>query len=308
MEFEISDRQRVGLPVGTVTFLMTDIEGSTRAWNSSPHDAKLALERHDRIVLEHVEKNQGHIVESGREGDSILAVFRQATDALTCALNAQRSLQQESWPAGADMKVRIALHTGEAELRSDHYVGAPLYRCSRLLAVAHGGQVLISGATEQLVADSLPDRVSLRDLGQHGLRDIPRPEHIYQLLHPDLAAQFPPLRSIGAERTNLPEPLTTFVGREAELAGLAKLMDQARIVTVIGPGGIGKSRLVIELARRMAGRWADGIWWVDLSPIDDSEQVPGAVAAAMHLGGIGRALEVVNSWLANKRALLVLDS
>lgn len=308
MEFEISHRQQVDLPVGTVTFLMTDVEGSTRAWSTSPHDAKAALERHDRIVLEQVEKNQGYIVESGREGDSFLAVFRQASDALACALETQRSLQRESWPAGAAMKVRVAIHTGEAELRSGHYAGAPLYRCSRMLAIAHGGQVLVSGATEQLVADSLPDRVTLRDLGLHGLRDISRPEHIYQLLHPDLTGEFPPLRSVEAERSNLPEPLTSFVGRDAELSALAKLMNQARMVTITGPGGIGKSRLAVELARRRAGHWADGTWLVDLSPIQDPQQVPGAVAAAMNLGGIGRAIDVVNSWLANKRALLVLDS
>jgi class 3 adenylate cyclase len=236
------------LPVGTITFLMTDIEGSTRVWDASPQLAKVGLQRHDRIVLEHIEQNQGQTVEAGREGDSVLAVFRQARDAVTCALDMQRSLQREVWPVGADMRVRIAVHTGEAELRSAHYVGAPLYRCARLMATAHGGQVLISRATEELVADSLPEGVTLRDLGRHRLRDLSRPEHVYQLLHRDLPADFPPLKSLDEPRTNLAQQLTSFVGRQGELGSLKKLIKESRLITLVGAGGIGKSRLAIQLA------------------------------------------------------------
>jgi predicted ATPase/class 3 adenylate cyclase/DNA-binding CsgD family transcriptional regulator len=297
-----------GLPTGTVTFLMTDVEGSTRIWDASRRTAKEAILRHDRIVLDQVEKCHGQVVEAGREGDSILAAFRQASDAADCAIKLQRSLRQHVWPPGVEMAVRIAVHTGEAELASGHYVGAPLYRCARLMATAHGGQILISRATQELVADNLPDGAALRDMGSHRLRDLTRPEHVFQLTHGDLQLEFPPLRSAKPEKANLPTPLTKFVGRHSELVALRKLLSKARLVTVIGPGGIGKSRLANELARDMEMNWPDGLWWIDLTLIDDPRQVASAAAHAMHLGGFGPALDVVNSWLANKRALLVLDS
>jgi predicted ATPase/class 3 adenylate cyclase/DNA-binding CsgD family transcriptional regulator len=296
------------LPVGTLTFLMTDIEGSTRLWDASPKAAKRALERHDGIIHEQVATNQGQIVESGREGDSVTAVFRNASDAVECALDIQLAINREPWPAGVDMRVRIALHTGEAELRAGHYLGAPLYRCARLLGAAHGGQVLISRATQELVVESLPEGARMRDLGQHRLRDLSRPEQIYQLVHADLAPTFPPLRSVELERTNLPVPLTSFVGRQSDVSALTKLMRDGRLVTLLGPGGIGKSRLATEVARETSDRWPDGVWWIDLTPIEDAQQVPGAVAAALRLRGVGSALDVVTSWLAHKKTVLVLDN
>lgn len=296
------------LPVGTLTFLMTDIEGSTRVWDVTPRLAKQALEQHDRIVIDHVEKNQGHIVESGREGDSILAVFQQASDAVVCAAAMQRTLRHEYWPKGVDMRVRIAIHSGEAELKSGHYVGGPLYRCAQLMATAHGGQIVISRATEELIADSLSEGLSLRDLGEHRLRDLSRPEHVYQLVHADLDREFPPLRSVMPERTNLPHRLTSFVGRQAEITSLKRLLREARLVTLTGPGGAGKSRLAIELARSAADNWPHGIWWVDLTTIDDAKQVPGAVASALHLRGGGVPADVVASWIAEKVALLLIDN
>jgi predicted ATPase/class 3 adenylate cyclase/DNA-binding CsgD family transcriptional regulator len=295
-------------PTGTVTFLMTDIEGSTRIWNATPTAAKVAIHRHDRIVLEQVEKNHGQVVEAGREGDSILAVFRQASDAVACAIEMQRSLRRHEWPPGVEIAVRIAVHTGEAELESGHYVGAPLYRCARLMATAHGGQILISRATQEIVADNLPDGAALRDMGSHRLRDLTRPEHVFQLTHSDLRLEFPPLKSATPEKANLTAPLTTFVGRRSELVALGNLLNKSRLVTLIGPGGIGKSRLANELARDMQTNWPDGLWWIDLTLIDDPRQVAAAAAGAMHLGGVGPALDVVNSWLAHKTALLVLDS
>jgi predicted ATPase/class 3 adenylate cyclase/DNA-binding CsgD family transcriptional regulator len=297
------------LPIGTVTFLMTDVEGSTRAWNASPQAAKQALGRHDEIVVAQVQQNHGHIVESGREGDSILAVFPQATDAVAAAVEIQRLLQRERWPAGAELRVRVAVHTGQADLKSGHYVGAPLYRCARLMATGHGGQVLISAATAELVADALPSGVSLRDLGLHRLRDLSRAEHVYQLLHADLAADFPPLKSMEPERSNLPEHLTSFVGRDAELSALRKLIQESRLVTVLGPGGIGKSRLAVQLARSLTKSghevWPDGVWWTELTGADDAAD---ALLTTLELPGRGVALDVVSSWLATKRALLLLDN
>jgi predicted ATPase/class 3 adenylate cyclase/DNA-binding CsgD family transcriptional regulator len=301
-------RDGSGLPAGTVTFLMTDIEGSTRVWDADPRSAKRSLERHDLIILDQVERNQGQVVESGREGDSVLAVFRQASDAVACAAATQLALQREDWPAGVEMKVRIAVHSGEAELKSGHYTGAPLYRCARLMATAHGGQIVVSRATEELVADNLPRGLALRDLGQHRLRDLSRPEHVYQLIHPALESEFPPLKSLEPERTNLPRLLTSFVGRQAEVEALKKLLKVERLVTLTGPGGAGKSRLAVELAHSSEDSWPDGIWWVDLTTIDEAKQVAGAVASALHLRGGGAPADMAASWLADKKALLLIDN
>jgi predicted ATPase/class 3 adenylate cyclase/DNA-binding CsgD family transcriptional regulator len=296
------------LPVGTLTFVMTDIEGSTRIWEVSPKVARHALGRHDHIVEEQVKDNHGDIIEFGREGDGILAVFKHATDAVACGVNIERQLQREVWAEGIQIRVRIAIHTGESDLRSGHYVGGALYRCGRLLATAHGGQVLISRPTKELVVDSMPEGITLLDLGEHRLRDFSRLEHVYQLQHADLISAFPPLKSLEPERTNLPSPLTSFVGRQADIGALRKLIKEARLITLLGPGGIGKSRLAIEVARGESDRWPDGVWWVDLTSIEDPQQVPGAVAEALNIRGNGPALQVVNSWLKRKRTLLVLDN
>jgi predicted ATPase/DNA-binding SARP family transcriptional activator len=308
------------LPVGTVTFLMTDIEGSTRVWDASPSVAKQALERHDQIIVQAVQKHHGQLVESGREGDSILAVFTQATDAIAGGLAAQRALQREPWPGGVAVRVRVALHSGEAELRAGHYVGAPLYRSARLMAIAHGGQVLVSKATEQLVADSLPEGVLLKDLGRHRLRDLSRPEHVYQLIHPDLAREFPPLNSIEPDDSNLPLQLTSFVGRQSELAALKKLIKDTRLVTLTGPGGIGKSRLAIELAGASAGKWLDSrrllpgyrgsVRFVDLAPVTNADLVPHEVMATLLVArnSMETTVEAIARFIGDRRLLLILDN
>ncbi len=295
-------------PVGTPTFLMTDIEGSTRVWDASPKAAKVALQRHDDILQREIERNEGRIVESGREGDSVLAVFGQASDAIACALDMQRELRRATWPEGIEMKVRIAIHTGEAELYSGHYVGASLYRCARLMGTAHGGQILVSGATREIVADTLPDESSLRDLGEHHLPDLMRPENVYQLMHPDVAADFPPLKVSEPKRSNLVSQLTAFVGRDSELNGLTKAVDQARLVTLLGPGGVGKTRLAMEFAAKSPERWADGAWLIDLAPLDDPGRLAEAVATSLHLRPAGDPRVQVESWLRDKHLLLLLDN
>lgn len=299
----------VNLPVGTLTFLMTDIEGSTKMWDASPSSAKPALDRHDRIVLEQVERNQGQLVESGREGDSVLVVFRQASDAVACALDAQLSFQREKWPAGVDMRVRIAVHTGEAELRSGHYIGAPLYRCARLMAAAHGGQILVSRATQELVADGLPNGVSLRDLGPHRLRDLSRPEHVFQLLHPDLETEFPALESLEQPR-NLPAQLTTFIGRHRELDELKLALATNRLITLTGAGGCGKTRLAIQMAAEVLHDYPDGAYFVDLSPISDQSLISACVAGVLAIREqSGRSLETtVLEHVARRKLLLVVDN
>jgi len=296
------------LPVGTLTFLMTDIDGSTKVSDKSPGSAKLALERHDRIVVDHVEKNQGKVVESGREGDRILAVFRQARDAVLCSVDLQRSLALEAWPGGVELRARIALHTGEAELSSGHYIGAPLDRCARLMATAYGGQIVISRATEELITDHLPLGVGLRDLGQHRLRDMTRSEHVFQVTHGELRSDFPPLKSLEVERTNLAKPLTSFVGRQSELNALKRLVKESRLVTLLGPGGIGKSRIAVQLSRASLDLWQDGAWWIDLTPVEDPNQVSGTISAALRLLGMGSPSEKALAWLSHKKVLLVIDN
>ena len=301
--------RRPDLPRGTLTFLMTDIEGSTKVWDALPALAKPALVRHDQIIQEHVAKNQGQIVESGREGDSVLAVFTQARDAVACACDVQRSLQHEGWPPGIKMRVRIAVHTGEAELRSSHYVGAPLYRCARMMAVAHGGQVLVSKATEELVVDGLTGGISLRDLGLHRLRDLSRPEHVYQLLHPDLEADFPALETLG-QAHNLPAQLTSFVGRQRELEEIKLAIAANRLVTLTGPGGCGKTRLAIHAAAEVAHDYPDGVCFVDLSLIADESLVATGVAVALTLHEeSGQTLATtITEHLAHRKMLLVVDN
>jgi predicted ATPase/class 3 adenylate cyclase/DNA-binding CsgD family transcriptional regulator len=303
-------KPRSSLPVGTLTFLMTDIEGSTRLWGAVPRAAKQVLRRHDRIVVAQVERNHGQIVESGREGDSVLAVFRHATNAVACAVDLQIALRREVWPAKVEVEVRGAIHTGEADLIAGHYVGAPLYRCARLMATGHGGQILVSRATEEIVADSLPDGVSLRDLGQHRLRDIARTEHVFQIMHPELRAEFPPLKSLEPERTNLAEQLTSFVGRQSELIELRKLLGTVRLVTLTGAGGSGKTRLAVQLASDLIADFPDGLWFVDLVPLSDSSLVPQKVmsAAGVREQADRSAQETLASFFATKRSLLILDN
>jgi class 3 adenylate cyclase/DNA-binding CsgD family transcriptional regulator len=221
----------IELPVGTVSFLMTDIEGATRAWDSSPEAMRLALHRHDHLVKKLVENHKGQIVESGREGDSVLAVFRTAKDAVAGALDIQRALGLEAWPVGANIRVRMAVHTGEAELVSRHYVGAALYRCARLMATAHGGQLVISGTTKDLVIDGLPRDAGLRDLGQYRLRDLTRPERVFQVLHPDLRWEFPPL---GAEEMLQAQSEARRDEDGVEIAGplTKRELEVARLITI----------------------------------------------------------------------------
>src|SRR5947207_6840001 len=206
------------LPAGTVTFLLTDIEGSTRLWESHPDAMAQAVPAHYALLSDAVGRHGGvRPVEQG-EGDSVVAAFARASDAVAAALEAQRALAAQVWPEGLDLRVRIALHTAEAQLRDEgNYFGVALSRCARVRAIAHGGQTLLSRGVHDLVVERLPDDASLVDLGTHRLRDLGRPEHLFALSHPDLAASAEPLRSLDALPNNLPDQLTSFVGREREL-------------------------------------------------------------------------------------------
>lgn len=298
------------LPSGTVTFLLTDVEGSTRRWDRHPAAMQEAMELHDAVLSHVIEARGGMQVESGREGDSVLAVFTRATDAVASGIDIQTTLAAQKWPQGGDLHVRVAIHTGEAELRGGHYFGPAVYRCARLLATAHGDQVLVTQAAHDVVVDTVAGGVGLRDLGLHRLRDLERPERIFQVTGPGLRSEFPPLSSMDPRRHNLPISPTRFVGREKELAEISKRLAAHRMLTLVGPGGAGKTRLALQGAAENIDRFADGVWSVELASVREPELVPQTVAEALGVREeSGRPLTrtLVDRW-RDRTFLLVLDN
>lgn len=288
--------------------MLTDLRGSTQAWEKQPKAMRTAMVRHDAILASTIQNHAGELVEAGREGDSVLAVFRTAASAAACALDIQKDFATESWPDGLDLKVRVALNTGEAQLRKGHYFGAALNRCARLLAACHPGQILLTKATESILADELPPDGELQDLGLHRFKDLARSEQVFQLNDPAHPSEFPRIQSLPQQQTNMPHYLTNFVGRAAELTALQSLLANSRMVTLTGAGGSGKTRLAVELGRTCLDLWPGGVSLVELASVNDPRQVPGAVVAALELPGRGQALDVVTTWLAARRAVLVLDN
>jgi len=293
------------LPTGTVTLLLADVEGSTRLWETQPDAMKAAVARLDRTLADAVAAHRGvRPVEQG-EGDSFVIAFARAADAVACALTLQQA------PL-APIKLRIGLHTGDIQLRDEgNYIGPTINRTARLRDLAHGGQTVLSGATEPLVVDQLPPDVSLTDLGTHALRDLPRPERVVQLCHPDLHNDFPPLRTanaVAAER--LPVQLTSFVGRQAEMKGIREALADNRLVTLTGAGGAGKTRLAVQVAAELATDFADGVWYVDLAPITDPEVVPVTVARALGLlDQPGEpTIDLLRRSIRDRRMLMLLDN
>jgi predicted ATPase/class 3 adenylate cyclase/DNA-binding CsgD family transcriptional regulator len=292
------------LPTGTVTLLLADVEGSTRLWETQPDEMTTAIARLNRTVSDVITAHDGvRPVEQG-EGDSFVAAFARASDAVAAALKLQRA------PL-APIRLRIGVHTGEIQLRDEgNYAGPTINRTARLRDLGHGGQTLLSGTTEDLVADRLPADTWLTDLGSHALRDLPRPERVAQLCHPDLVNEFPPLRvSKAVVSQHLPVQLTSFVGRQAELTQVRELL-KSRLVTVTGAGGAGKTRLAIQLAGQLTGEFGDGVWYVDLAPITDPELVPVTVARALGLPDQpGRStMDTLTRFVADRQMLMVLDN
>jgi predicted ATPase/class 3 adenylate cyclase/DNA-binding CsgD family transcriptional regulator len=299
------------LPTGTVTFLMTDVEGSTQRWERAEDSMPTAIQRHYALLDEAIVSCGGvRPVEQG-EGDSVLGAFSRASDAVAAALTAEQALLAEDWPTGAELRVRMAVHTGEAQLRDDQcYLGVTLNRCARIRAVAHGGQVVISASTAALVAERLPPQAALIDLGQHRLKDLGRPEHIWQLVHPDLPTAFPALRSLDLFHHNLPIQLTPLIGRDAEIVEVGRLLANERLVTLTGSAGVGKTRLALAVAADALDGQPGGVWWVELAPVHD----PGAVgrAALLTIGArestAGSVADQLAVALGTDPTLLVLDN
>jgi predicted ATPase/class 3 adenylate cyclase/DNA-binding CsgD family transcriptional regulator len=293
------------LPTGTVTLLLADVEGSTRLWETQPDEMTTALARLNQTVSATIAEHDGvRPIEQG-EGDSFVAAFARASDAVAAALEMQRA------PL-APIRLRIGLHSGEIQLRDEgNYAGPTINRTARLRDLGHGGQTLLSGVTEALVLDRLPDDAWLTDLGAHPLRDLPRPERVAQLCHPDLVNDFPPLRTSKAVISQrLPMQLTSFVGRNEQLSQVRELLTQNRLVTLTGAGGAGKTRLAIEVASRLTGEFGDGVWYVDLASIADPDVVPIAVASAFGLPDQpGRStMDALLRFVRDRQMLVVLDN
>jgi predicted ATPase/class 3 adenylate cyclase len=296
------------LPAGVVTFMLTDVEDSTRKWETNPEAMRQAMLDHDRILAVEIARRDGAVVESGREGDSVLAAFRTAGNAVRCALAVQRTFAVQPWPRGAHLNIRIAINTGEAELRGGHYYGQPLYRCARLMAIGYGGQVLLTKATADLARRRLPARSQLVDLGWHRLRDLDKREHVHQLSHPDLEHEFPPLKSEAVRRHNLPVQVTSFVDREVDVDQVKKLIRQHRLVTLVGPSGVGKTRMGLRVADEISSRTPATL--AELASLADPALVTSTVANAVGLRDESRVIDAhaIADWLAGGRVLLVLDS
>ena len=298
------------LPSGTVTFLFTDIEGSTALWEQDQVAMAAAVARHLTLLRAATEAHHGVLFKV--VGDAVQAAFPTAPHAVAAALDAQRTLGQETWPEGiGPVRVRMALHTSAATPQDGDYLAPGLNRLSRLLTAGHGGQVLLSLAAQDLARDTLPPGASLRDLGEHPLRDLYRPERVFQLLHPDLPADFPSLRTLATRPNNLPLQPTPFLGREDQVARIVDLLhdDDVRLLTITGPGGVGKTRVALQAAADLLEDFPAGVWFVDLSALDDPILVPSAIAGVLGVRDEGSGLtERLASVMRGKRLLLVLDN
>lgn len=300
-----------GLPSGTLTFLFTDIEGSTKLLNA------LGTDRYHEVLAAHTTTLRAAFAagtEVRIEGDALFVVFDSAAKAIDATASAQRALASTAFPHDAVVRVRMGMHTGQGTPASREagadYVGIDVHRAARIANIAHGGQVLLSGATATLAGQELGEGISLRDLGEHRLKDLAQAEHVYQLVIAGLSNEFPPVRSLERTPNNFPVQLTTFIGRAPEIRAGLRLLDGTRLLTLTGPGGTGKTRLSLQIAAEVASSYPDGAFWVPLAPIADPELVPSTIAHALgvHVGGKEDPLERVLEHVRGKRMLLVLDN
>ena len=292
-----------------LTFLFTDLENSTPLWEQFPNVMRCALERHDALLKEAIENHRGHIIKT--TGDGLHAVFESPADAVVAALAGQQAITTEPWPeATGPLKVRMGLHTGESQERDGDYYGPEVNLAARVMGLGYGGQVLLSSITAVLAGKSLPEDSSLADLGEHRLKGIAKPEKIFQLCHPDLIPEFPPLKSLAIFKHNLHRQLSTFIGREKELAEVKRLLKDTQLLTLLGPGGTGKTRLMLQVAEEVIEDYPDGVWLVELAPLTDPDLIPERIATALGIQeqpGRG-VLDTLVEYLRRKELLLLLDN
>lgn len=298
------------MPSGTVAFLFTDIEGSTRRWQQSPREMAVAVARHDALLNEAIGSNGGTVFKT--VGDAFCAVFPTVSPAVNAALSAQRALAAEPWGEFGPIRARMAVHVGEAEERDNDYFGPAVNRVARLLSAGHGGQILLSHSATELVRDSLPSVTQLRDMGEHRLKDLNRPEHIFQVLVPDLPTDFPPIVTLDNRPNNLPPQLTSLIGRERVVQEITeRLVDGGvHLVTLTGPGGVGKTRLSLQVGTEALDNFPDGVWFVPLEEATDAEAIVVSLARVLGVREIGGQplLDTLIEYLRHKRLLLILDN
>jgi len=288
--------------------LFTDLERSTRLWQEYPEAMKPALARHDEIVRAAVESHGGYVVKL--TGDGVHAAFPDAASAVLSARDLQIGLAHEAWSETGQLRVRTGIHTGPAELRDGDYYGTAVNRAARLMSIAHGGQVVVSLTTEELLRDAMPAQCELVDLGEHRLRDLQRAERVFQLRASGLDTEFPPLRTMDAFAGNLPTQLTSFVGREDELARIVEALGSSRLVTLTGVGGVGKTRLATQAAAELLPDFPDGAWLVELAAAADADtmfQVAATTLGAVQSPGASLEQSVIE-WMRSKSSLVILDN
>jgi predicted ATPase/class 3 adenylate cyclase/DNA-binding CsgD family transcriptional regulator len=298
------------VPTGTITMLFTDIEGSTRLLQQVGEHYAEVVATCRQLLRAVFHRWHGHEVDT--QGDAFFVAFARAADAISAAVEMQRTLATHAWPNGVIIRARIGLHTGEPQLSTEGYIGLDVHHAARIMSAGHGGQVLLSAATQELVKRDLPDGVSLRDLGDYRLKDLQHPSRLFQLIMADLPADFPPLKTLDSHPNNLPAQPTVLIGREKEVSAVERLLhrEDVRLVTLTGPGGIGKTRMALQVAAELSDRFPDGVYFVNLAPINDPELVVSLIAQSLLVKEIAGQplLDILKAYLREKHLLLLLDN